>query len=79
MNGCECIVSFDEYNAADTIGFTVIIKRDDEVFYEKHGSVPLLNKNTDSNLVNHIKVDAVINDSDIETEKKIEIFYTYFW
>ena len=73
MNGCDCIIKFDKYDAADTIGFTVTIERDNEVFYEKHGSVPILN----DDLKSHI---SVKNTSDTDNDlSKIEIFYTYIW
>lgn len=79
MNGCDCIISFDEYKfdestddalKPDTIGFSVTIKRDDEIFYERKGSIPILNKE----LKDHINISKVDNDL-----SKIEIFYTYIW
>ncbi|MBR3536777.1 MAG: prepilin-type N-terminal cleavage/methylation domain-containing protein [Oscillospiraceae bacterium] len=85
MNGCDCIVEFDKYDAGDTIEFTVKIERYNEVFYEKHGSVPLLNKEIDPDLVNHIKVGKIKSYSEAdETDGTngtdgIEIFYTYIW
>jgi len=79
MNGCDCIVEFDKYDAGDTIGFTVKIERDNEVFYEKHGSVPLLNKEIDPDLVNHIKVGKIKSYSEADETDGIEIFYTYIW
>ena len=76
MNGCDCIVEFDKYEAGDTIGFTVKIERDNEVFYEKHGSVPILNDSDDCNLKDHISIDDKYSNDDYN---KIDIFYTYIW
>jgi hypothetical protein len=72
MNGCDCIVEFDKYDAGDTIGFTVKIERDNEVFYEKHGSVPLLNKEIYPDLVNHIKVGKIKSYSEADEADETE-------
>ncbi|MBP1592221.1 MAG: hypothetical protein ILP22_09300, partial [Oscillospiraceae bacterium] len=75
MNGCDCIISFDKYDndaKPDTIGFSVTIKRDDEIFYEREGSIPILNEE----LKDHIFIKGDIVDNDMS---KIEIFYTYIW
>ena len=76
MNGCDCIVEFDKYDAGDTIGFTVKIERDNEVFYEKHGSVPILNDSDDCNLKDHISIGDIYSN---DYYNKIDIFYTYIW
>ena len=78
MNGCQCIITFDKYDKpedvslrADTIGFSVTIRRDDEVFYERHGNIPILNKE----LKEHIE----ISESASDEFKDLNIFYTYIW
>ncbi|WP_044973708.1 prepilin-type N-terminal cleavage/methylation domain-containing protein [Ruminococcus sp. HUN007] len=72
MNGCDCVVSFKKYvSGADTIEFSVTIERDDEVFYEKSGSIPILNEK----LKDHIDIGNDISDN----IGNIEIFYTYIW
>ena len=74
MNGCDCIIKFDKYdNAAkpDTIGFSVTLKRDDEIFYDRKGSIPILNEE----LKEHI---SIADDISNETGN-INLFYTYIW
>lgn len=74
MNGCDCIISFDKYDndtKPDTIGFSVTIKRDDEIFYERDGSIPILNKE----LKDHIYINKKIDNE----MGQIKIFYTYIW
>ena len=72
MNGCDCVVAFKKYvSGADTIEFSVTIEREDEVFYEKSGSIPILNEK----LKDHIDIGADISDN----IGNIEIFYTYIW
>ena len=75
MNGCDCIVSFKEIKEdadpkPETIEFSVAIVRDGETFYEKAGSIPILN----DDLKSHISVAEI---SDELTD--LEIFYTYIW
>ena len=74
MNGCDCIISFDKYDTntkPDTIGFSVKISRDDEVFYERKGSIPILNEE----LKDHISIkDNITNETG-----NINLFYTYIW
>lgn len=72
MNGCDCVVAFKKYViGADTIEFSVTIEREDEVFYEKSGSIPILNEK----LKDHIDIGDDISDN----IGNIEIFYTYIW
>ena len=80
MNGCSCIVSFEQYPITDptdnsktikpdTISFKVEIVRDDEVFYSRQGSIPILNKSAKD----HIVITKNISTKD----KTINMLYTY--
>ena len=71
MNGCDCIISFDKYDTTtkpDTIGFSVKISRDDEVFYERKGSIPILNEE----LKDHISIKDNITNVISETKEEIK-------
>lgn len=80
MNGCSCIVSFEQYPITDptdnsktikpdTISFKVEIVRNDEVFYSRQGSIPILNKSAKD----HIVITKNISTKD----KTINMLYTY--
>lgn len=80
MNGCSCIVSFEQYPITDptdnsktikpdTISFKVEIVRDDEVFYSRQGSIPILNKSAKD----HIVITKNISTKD----KTINMLYIY--
>ena len=80
MNGCSCIVSFEQYPITDptdnsktikpdTISFKVEIVRNDEVSYSRQGSIPILNKSAKD----HIVITKNISTKD----KTINMLYTY--
>ena len=80
MNGCSCMVSFEQYPITDptdnsktikldTISFKVEIVRNDEVFYSRQGSIPILNKSAKD----HIVITKNISTKD----KTINMLYTY--
>lgn len=81
MNGCSCIVSFEQYPVTDptdnsktikpdTISFKVEIVRDDEVFYSRQGSIPILNKSAKDHII-------ITDNISTENNNKINMLYTY--
>lgn len=67
----DCFVSFETYNLGDSVvKCTVEIKRDDEVYYTKSGSIPLYNIN--HGLENRIFVTECSNEN-----SDLKIIYTY--
>lgn len=81
MNGCSCIVSFEQYPVTDptdnsktikpdTISFKVEIVRDDEVFYSRQGNIPILNKSAKDHII-------ITDNISTENNNKINMLYTY--
>lgn len=81
MNGCSCIVSFEQYPVTDptdnsktikpdTISFKVEIVRDGEVFYSRKGNIPILNKSAKDHII-------ITDNISTENNNKINMLYTY--
>ncbi|MDD6082411.1 MAG: type II secretion system protein [Oscillospiraceae bacterium] len=81
MNGCSCIVSFEQYPITDptdnsktikpdTISFKVEIVRDGEVFYSRQGNIPILNKSAKDHII-------ITDNISTENNNKINMLYTY--
>ena len=81
MNGCSCIVSFEQYPLTDptdksktikpaTISFKVEIVRDGEVFYSRKGNIPILNKSAKDHI-------SITDNISTENNNKINMLYTY--
>ena len=76
MNGCECAVSFEPYvTGSNVLNFSVTISRDDEDFYSRNGSIPLLNECVKEHI--SIPEGGISFGVDEYSVSTLQVFYTY--